>query len=120
MRSHCIAYTFLGLLARVCLCLCLCVLASVLPTPYPTAPLPPPFPSLYRRLNIHARRPDSVEHRIQREQGGIEPWGHWPFVLPEAYEKIAREAQPLFRHWVATEWVMSLEDARRSAAVPKL
>ena len=70
-------------------------------------------------LNIHIRRPNSVEHRIQSEMLGVQPWGHWPFVTDDAYARIPAEVQPLFRHWLASEWVMTAEDAERAIRHPQ-
>ena len=69
-------------------------------------------------LNLHIRRPDSVEHRIQLESTG-EVWGHWPYVDSEVYDRLPRTVQPLFRHWVAREWVMSTADSRRAIYEPQ-
>jgi ectoine hydroxylase-related dioxygenase (phytanoyl-CoA dioxygenase family) len=38
-------------------------------------------------LNIHIRRPDSVEHRIQAESVGAF-WGHWPFVDSAVFDAL--------------------------------
>lgn len=61
-------------------------------------------------LNCHARRPDSVEHRIQTEAGHHAPAGHWPYVKGEVYDRLPESVKPLFRHWLDREWEMSLSE----------
>ena len=54
-------------------------------------------------LNCHARRPNCVEHRIQKD-AGYQPTGHWPFVKAEVFDKLPDHVKPLFRHWVDRDW----------------
>jgi len=61
-------------------------------------------------LNCHARRPNSVEHRIQAE-AGHKPCGHWPYIRAEVYDNLPDGVKPLVRHWVNREWVMTQEEA---------
>ena len=61
-------------------------------------------------LNCHARRPFSVEHRIWKEAGLI-PSGHWPYIRADVYDRLPADVQPLVRHWVDREWVMTQEDS---------
>ena len=61
-------------------------------------------------LNCHARRPHSVEHRIQT-QAGHTPSGHWPYLRSEVYELFPPPVKQLLGHWVDTEWVMSKAEA---------
>ena len=61
-------------------------------------------------LNCHARRPHSVEHRIQT-QAGHTPTGHWPYLRSEVYELFPQPVKQLLRHWVDREWVMSKAEA---------
>ena len=73
-----------------------------------------------REENLKRAREAAEARRDDDDSGSTEPWGHWPFIVPDAFAKIPREAQPLFRHWCATEWVMTLDDAARSVAIPQL
>eukprot|EP01051_Picozoa_sp_SAG22_P001546 SAG22_NODE_62_length_23371_cov_84.500602_12_plen_339_part_00 len=57
-------------------------------------------------LNLHCRRPDSVEMRIQAaampEAGST--FGGWPFVRAAVFDRLPEAVQPLFQHWVDREW----------------
>ena len=51
-------------------------------------------------LNLHCRRPDSVELRIQADvmPEGASVFGGWPFVRGAVYDALPPKVQPLFRH----------------------
>ena len=57
-------------------------------------------------LNLHCRRPDSVELRIQESAmpAGSSVFGGWPFVRAAVYDRLPPNVQPLFTHWVDREW----------------
>jgi hypothetical protein len=57
-------------------------------------------------LNLHCRRPGSVEMRIQEDSlpAGSSAFGGWPFVRAAVYDRLPANVQPLFRHWVDREW----------------
>jgi len=61
-------------------------------------------------LNCHARRPCSVEHKIQSD-AGYTPAGHWPYLKGEVHDLLPEQVRPLVRHWVDREWVMSKTEA---------
>jgi len=64
-------------------------------------------------LNCHPRRPHSVEHRLQAARGHT-PSGHWPYLKGEVFDELPASIQPLLRHWVDREWVMTREEAEAS------
>ncbi len=57
-------------------------------------------------LNLHCRRPDSVEMRIQESAMPTDSstFGGWPFVRAAVYDRLPPHVQPLFTHWVDREW----------------
>ena len=64
-------------------------------------------------INCHARRPHSVEHRIQAEAGHV-PAGHWPYIKAEVFDALPDHVKPLLRHWVDREWIMTRADAEKA------
>lgn len=64
-------------------------------------------------LNCHARRPHSVEHRLQAARGHT-PSGHWPYLKGEIFDNLPTAIQPLLHHWVDREWVMTKAEAEAS------
>jgi hypothetical protein len=45
------------------------------------------------------------------------PLSSGPYVDSAVFDRLPAEAQPLFRHWLAREWVMTAEDAARAINV---
>ena len=64
-------------------------------------------------LNCHARRPHSVEHRLQAEAGHT-PAGHWPYLKGAIFDSLPAQVKPLLRHWVDREWIMTKAEAEAS------